>query len=232
MTNTPLNPEFLDFEAIEHELNLANLAEMQNEVAERSERLATRIGHFSEQFDIPEEHFWLDLENSPTGPLAAVLSREARRQNIHEKAAAAFTQGLRHVSQFKKLPSTGPNALYVNSDGQVVTRQQLGGATAPSKSIDFRWQVGSLTCYAAQKYTKVGGGNQDSQFKEVEQLLRNFLPRINNDTALLVLVDGQYYNEAKLSHLRALVRQQSPFSYVVGLNELQSLLDQIVDKDI
>ena len=220
--------EPLDFENIEHQLNLDNLEEMAREIPNLSVRLATRIRHFAAQFDIPEEDFWLDLEANSSGPLAAVLSREARRQNVHEKAAAEYVRALRHVSQFSKLPSSGPNALYVNSDGLMVTRGQLAGARPPSKSIDFRWKVGSLTCYAAQKYTKVGGGNQDSQFNEVEQLLRNFLPRTNNDTALFVLVDGPYYNETKLARLKALARQQSPFSYVAGINDLHFLLNQIV----
>ncbi len=228
MAHSPQAPELLDFERLEHLQNLDNLSEMVKEIPSRSERLATRIAHFSEQFDIPEQDFWRDLEANPTGPLAAVLSKEARRQNVHEKAAAEYVKTLCNVSQFIKLPSSGPNALYVNSDGLMVTNAQLAGARPPSKSIDFRWKLDSLTCYAAQKYTKVGGGNQDSQFNEVEQLLRNFLPRTNNDTALFVLVDGPYFDETKLSRLRALVRQQSPYSYVAGINDLQWLLDQIV----
>ena len=182
--NQPEPREPLDFENIEHQLNLDNLQEVAREIPDRSNRLATRIAHFSAQFDIPEEDFWRDLKANPNGPLAAVLAREARRQNVHEKAAAEYVKTLRHVSQFSKLPSSGPNALYVNSDGLMVTKSQLGGARPPSKSIDFRWNIGSLNCYAAQKYTKVSGGNQDSQFNEVEQLLRNFLPRTNNDTVM------------------------------------------------
>ena len=226
--DTSQTPEPLDFERLEHLQSLENLSDMLEEIPDRSERSATRIAHFSEQFDIPEKSFGLDLEANPSGPLAAVLSKEARRQNVHEKAAMDYVKKLRHVSQFSKLPSSGPNALYVNSDGLIVTRGQLAGARPPSKSIDFRWKLGPLTCYAAQKYTKVGGGNQDSQFNEVEQLLRNFLPRTNNDTALFVLVDGQYFDATKLTRLKALFRHQSPYSCVVGINELQSLMDQIV----
>ena len=180
----------LDFEANEHQKNLANIAEMKAEIVQRSDRLRTRILHYAEQFDIPEEDFWRDLDANPNGPLAATLAREARRQNIHENAAAAFVETLPHVADFRKLPSVGPNAMYVNSDGQILSGRQLAGAPRPSKSIDFQWTTEGIACYAAQKYTKAGGGNQDNQFNEIEQQLRNFQGRTNNGVALIVLVDG------------------------------------------
>ncbi len=217
----------LDFEANEHQQNLANLADMKEEIAERSDRLRIRILHFAEQYDIPEEDFWRDLDANPNGPLAATLAREARRQNIHENAAATFIEALPFISDFRKLPSVGGNALYINSDGQILSGRQLSGAPRPSKSLDFQWRTATITCSAAQKYTKEGGGNQDNQFNEIEQLLRNFQGRTNNGVALIVLVDGAYYNEGRLARLLGLVRLQSPFSYVASVNKLQPLLRQI-----
>ena len=221
----------LDFEANEHQRNLANLAAMEAEIAQRSDRLRTRILHFAEQFGISEEDFWRDLDSNPRGPLAATLAREARRQNIHESAAAAYIEALPHVADFRKLPSVGSNALYVNSDGQILSGRQLAGAPRPSKSLDFQWTAAEITFYAAQKYTKAGGGNQDNQFNELERLLRNFQGRTNNGVALIVLVDGAYYDESRLSRLQGLVRLQSPFSYVASVNELHSLLQGIVARN-
>ncbi len=217
----------LDFEAIEHQQNLANRAEMVKEIARRSERLRTRILHFAEQFDVPEADFWRDLEANPNGPLAAVLAREARRQNVHERTAADYVEKLSYVTEFRKLPSSGPNACYINGDGQIVTRAQLAGARPPSKSIDFQWRTGTVVCYAAQKYTKEGGGNQDNQFNEVQSLLRNFQQRINNGVALFVLVDGPYYSKARLDQLRGLMRLQNPRSYVASVNALLPILREI-----
>ena len=219
----------LDFEANERRRNIENLADVESEVAERSGRLRTRILHFAEQFGIPEEDFWRDLDDNPRGPLAATLAREARRQNIHENAAAAYVEAMPHVVDFHKLPSVGPRAMYINRDGQILSGQQLAGAPRPSKSLDFQWNTGEITCYAAQKYTKAGGGNQDNQFNEIEQLLRNFLGRTNNGVALFVLVDGAYYNEARLTKLRGLMRLQSPFSYVASVNELYPILEEIAE---
>ena len=161
------------------------------------------------------------------GPLASTLAREARRQNIHEKHAADFIQQITMVADFEKLRSSGSNALYLNRDGQFVTGAQLSGAPKPSKSIDFRWTTAGLRCLAAQKYTKEGGGNQDSQFNELEQLLRNFLQRTNNGVALFILVDGAYYTTQRLGQLEALVRTNPPRSYVASVNSLQNLLSQI-----
>ena len=220
-------PQPLDFEAIEYQQNLANRADMAKEIAERSERLRTRIRHFAGQFDIPEADFWRDLDANPNGPLAAVLAREARRQNVHERAAANYVERMPKVAHFRKLPSSGPNACYINRDGQVVTGAQLAGAQRPSKSIDFQWQTGAVTCYAAPKYTREGGGNQDNQFNEVQALLRNFLQRINNDVALFVLVDGPCYNAARVAQLQGLVRLQNPRSYVSSVNALSPILADI-----
>lgn len=225
MVHHPIEP--LDFEANEQAINRANLREVEAEVANRSDRLATRIQHFSDQFGIPPEDFWRDLDANPTGPLAATLAKEARRQNIHEVAAADYVCRLPHVQRFQKLKSTGREALYVTGDGQIATGAALGNAPRPSKSIDFQWLTGGVTCYAAQKYTREGGGNQDNQFIELETLLRNFLPRRNNGVALFILVDGPYYTAARLAQLRGLVRQQTPFSYVTSVNELMPILQGI-----
>lgn len=218
----------LNFESLEREVNRKNLLDVEEEVSNRSRRLRKRILHFSEQFGIPEQLYWDALQADPTGPLASTLAREARRQNIHENHAADFISQMDYVSEFKKLPSTGPNALYFNSDGQLVTRAQLGTARKPSKSVDFEWTTGGIRCLAAQKYTKESGGHQDGQYIEVENLLRNFLPRRNNGMALFVLVDGGYYNQARLEQLNGLIRHRPPRSYVTNVNSLQNLLRDIV----
>ena len=225
MVNQP--PQPLDFEANERRIIQRNLAEMPNEIANREERLAVRIHHFADLFGIPEDNFWRDLEANPVGPLAATLAKEARRQNIHEQAAAEYVGQLPHVENFRKLPSVGPNAMYITRDGQFISGRDLGPAPKPSKSIDFQWETGALMCYAAQKYTREGGGNQDNQFNEIESLLINFMPRINNNVALFALVDGPYYTEARLAQLQGRVRMQAPMSYVTSVNQLMPILQAI-----
>ena len=168
-------PAPLDFEAIEHQRNLENLQAMEGEIAQRTNGLTERIIRFSEQFDIPVEDFWRDLDANPNGPLAAVLAIEARRQRIHEEAAAAYIERMAHVDNFERLPRQGGNVRYIRENGQIVIRQELEeGEPRQSEALDFQWQIKSVTCYAAQKYTKEGGGNQDTRFDETMRLLRNF----------------------------------------------------------
>lgn len=49
-------------------------------------------------------------------------------------------------------------------------------------------------------------------------------------------MDGPYYNEnyneSRLARLQGLVRLQSPFSYVVGVNELHTLLEAIANAKV
>lgn len=220
----------LDFEYLEHLICRQNLLRVEEELQDRSPRLQKRILHFSSQFGVPEHRFWDELKADPTGLLASTLALEPRRQNIHEKHAAEFIRKMDHVSDFEKLPATGKNALYLNSDGQLVTRMQLGNATKPSKSLDFRWITDGIVCLAAQKHTKAGGGNQDSQFNEMAQLLGNYLRRTTNGMALFVLVDGAYYNEDRLSQLHALIRERPPRSYVASVNSLQDIMKEIAKK--
>ena len=220
----------LDFEAIEHERNLENLAAMEQQVADRSDALAERISHFSQQFDLPEDRFWQALDNDPAGPLAAVLATYARRQNIHEEAAAYRIELLDHVEEFHKLPRQGRGVHYIAENGQIVLRNQLGRREPrPSEAIDFTWQTGDITCYAAQKYTKEGGGNQDSRFDETIRLLSNFTLQQDENIALFVIVDGAYYTDSRLEQLQELVKGESPRSYVVSINDLQQILNKIVD---
>ncbi|MCY4127859.1 MAG: hypothetical protein OXG15_01325 [Gammaproteobacteria bacterium] len=200
---------------------------MPDEIYRRDLRLAKRVRHYSQKFDVPEARFWDALEADPTGPLAATLAKEARRQNIHERSAAEFIAKMQHVRSFKQLPSSGGNALYLNRDGELVQGATLGRARPPSKSIDFEWRTCGLRCIAAQKYTKEGGGNQDNQFKELESLLQNWSQRTRNNTALFVLVDGTYYNSTRLAQLNSRRRLQSPMSYVVSVNDLAGVLMQI-----
>ncbi len=46
--------------------------------------------------------------------------------------------------------------------------------------------------------------------------------------ALFVLVDGGYYNQARLEQLNGLIRDRPPRSYVTSVNSLQDLLRDIV----
>lgn len=136
----------------------------------------------------------------------------------------------RHLDRYlnsKKLKANGPDALYLNAAGQFVSGASLGRAPKPSKSIDFQWRTGNLTCYAAQKFTKEVGGNQDNQFNELERLLQDFRSCEVRSVAFFVVVDGPYYTPQRIRQLRQLIRTESPFSYVTGVEGIPRILAEI-----
>ena len=149
---------------------------------------------------------------------AAIFAIEPRRQGMHETAAAEWIAGLPKIQDFKVLPKAGAQAVYVTSDGYVRKGMKVG------KSLDFTWRVGKTQFYAAHKYTKVGGGNQDSQFNEMRELLERFLRGTESaSTVLVVIVDGPYYTEARMRTLRRFVRDRAPRSYAIPIEELPDL---------
>ena len=138
---------------------------------------------------------------------ASHFTKEPRRTSLHESLAFQWLKEEELISNLEKLPTGGKMAVYITGDGDVRT----GMSKAPSKSLDFRWQTGSYTIYASHKYTKEGGGNQDSQFKEVRRLLELFQKGSSRDnTMLLVIVDGPYYTNSKMNDLLRFCRDKRP----------------------
>ena len=77
------------------------------------------------------------------------------------------------------------------------------------------------------KYTKEGGGNQDSQYKEMVELMKRFLQCRDRDITLLIIVDGDYYQkneETRLNELKHNQRYTPPKSYALSIGELPALI--------
>ena len=148
-----------------------------------------------------------------------------RRQNPRERLAARWIGKLPEVERFRKLPAGGKHALYVTSDAEVQPGAVL--RRKPRKSLDFEWVTGSTTCYASHKYTKRSGGNQDSQFQEMRDLLKSFQSCENRQIALFVIVDGPYFTERKMKELEAFTRQTPPRSWAIPIGDLPPLLRQL-----
>lgn len=155
------------------------------------------------------------------------FTKEPRRQGIHEIIAGNWIAKLNMVKDFDKLPTLGNSAIYVNRDGIL----QTGRKSAGVKSLDFKWTTGSFACYATHKYTKEGGGNQDSQYKEVEETLRRFQNGSEDKkTVLLAIMDGPYYTSSKMQKLVSLTRKAEPFSYALTIGDVPKVLNQLNKK--
>ena len=77
------------------------------------------------------------------------------------------------IKDFQILNKCCDNAEYITSDGHIIEGKNLQDK-AIVKSLDFKWMPNEIQCYASHKYTKESGENQDSQYKEQLNLLRNF----------------------------------------------------------
>ena len=218
-----------DYEDIERAAWRDNAQQVVSRLETADSDLAKRIATFVDRFGYSGPEVEEKIINDPM--FAAHFAKEPRRTGLHQKEAAKWLQGLDAVSEFSILPASGKRALYVTSDGEIQSGAILKGSK-PSKSLDFQWLTGSVVCYAMHKYTREGGGNQDSQYKEMRDLLRNFQSCSDRGCLLMVIVDGPYYSDRKMEVLRNDTRSRHPRSYAVHLAEVPAILDEYVEWEI
>ena len=219
-----------DYDAIERQ----KWKEAQNSVAleaqERTDRIMQRVKGFMWRFGFNEKAILNKIASDTM--FAAWFAKEPRRTGLHEAAAAEWIKKLRHVKDFKVLPKSGRNALKVSSDGNI--ESETNNKKLPGKSLDFKWKTGGKTFYAMHKYTKEGGGNQDSQYKEMIELMSRFLHCRNRDVVLLIIVDGPYYqemNQKRLLRLKENQKESPPKSYALAIREIPTILNEYQRND-
>ncbi len=210
-----------DYHSIEIRKWRENAKDVTSRLGKREANLLKRIALFVRRFGFSRESVEEKIENDVM--FAAHFAIEPRRQGIHEHAAAEWLEKLEGVENFVKLPKSGPLALYITSDGEV----RKGMKRAPSKSLDFHWRVGKRHYFASHKYTFEGGGNQDSQFKEMKDLLEKFQKgSASPNIALLVIADGPYYTESKMAELRRFTRSSAPLSHALSIDQIPSVIER------
>ena len=208
-----------DYDAIERERWSDNLNEVDSRLQADDSYIAKRIDTFVGRFGFAVSDVKAKIRGDRM--FAAHFAIEPRRQGLHETAAAEWIKELSEIEDFRVLPKAGKNALYVTTDGYIRTGMKSG------KSLDFMWRVGDTQFYAAHKYTKESGGNQDSQFIEMQGLLEHFQRGTEQpEVVLVVIVDGPYYTEARMPLLRRLVRDRAPRSYAMPIEELPDLFTE------
>lgn len=215
-----------DYTALEHEAWKKNASQVVARLDEDEPNLLKRIATFVRRFGFHVHEVRQKILSDPM--FRAHFAIEPRRQGFHEKIASKWIRSLPDISDFRVLPKSGRNAVYITSDGEV--RQGL--RKPPSKSLDFTWQADGRQFYAAHKYTLEGGGNQDSQFNEMRSLLEHFQKaHADSNIVLFVIVDGPYYTDAKMDDLRRFARSSAPFSYAVPIEDLPDTLERLRESD-
>ncbi len=212
-----------DYDAIERRMWRENAAQVPELLTSNDPDLLKKIATYTSRFGYTHDQIREKIRTDTM--FASQFAKEPRRQGVHEKEAAAWLQKLSAVQEFTTLPKTGKNAVYVTSDGEVKRGGEL--QARPSKSLDFRWRTERTTCYAMHKFTREGGGNQDSQFNEMRQLLQQFVRCPDTTCMLLVIVDGLYYTGQRLADLRRFTRDHPPQSYVTRIQDVPKILGEL-----
>ena len=216
------NIEPPDYDAREQELSREYVLEVPALLANNDSDLLKKIDTYVNRFGYTCEQVRAKIYTDAM--FAASFAKEARRTGFHEEMAAQWLTAFPSVQEFTTLPKSRGNALYVTGDGEVRRGSEIQGR--PSKSLDFRWRTGTTTCYAMHKYTREGGGTQDNQYREMRELLQQFLRCPDESCILIVIVDGPYYTEARMATLRRITRDHPPRSYVVHIEEVPGILEE------
>ena len=215
--NDPSPP---DYEAIEADAWTSNALDVRDRLLNNDKFLNRRIATFVARFGYETAQV---REKILTDQMfAATFTKEPRRQGIHENSAAQWLNQLPSVQGFERLPQGGSRAWCVSVDGGI--RMARDNPDTASKALDFKWITGETTFWAMHKYTRESGGNQDSQFREMKDLLRNYMQHWRRTDALLVIVDGPYYNQSRMAELKFLERKQSPKSFATPIAAVPSIL--------
>lgn len=122
------------------------------------------------------------------------------RQSVHENEAARFITQNKQVLNFKKLPMSGANSIFLH-EGRIITKKEKDEFNLRGiKSIDFYWEIESkegkmLKFYSSHKYTNEEGGGQDHQYTEQIKFLESASnSNMGNDVYFVAICDGDYYN--------------------------------------
>ena len=209
-----------DYLALEREAWRENTTEVSNRLSSNERNLLKRISLYIWRFGYEQDAVHKKIHDDEM--FAAHFAVEPRRQGFHERIAANWLEEEESVKNFTVLNKQGRDALYVNSDGEIVS----GLAHNPSKSLDFRWWTGNTTCYASHKYTLEGGGNQDSQYKEMLALLQKFHGCHDTSCILIVIVDGRYFTQKKMLELQHKTRTHGPKSFAVHIEDVPTILKE------
>ncbi len=220
---SPLAPP--DYDTIEQKKWQQSQKKVIEEAHNPTDRLIKRISTFTSRFGYSEADVLTKIQHDEM--FAAHFAKEPRRTGLHEDIAAEWIKALPGVHDFEVLPKSGNRSIKVSSDGNILQSSMF--PNVPGKSLDFKWITGDKTFYAMHKYTKEGGGNQDSQYQEMIELMKRFVHCRDETIVLVVIVDGQYYqknNAKKLTELQRCQKNTASESHAVPIGDLPGILEK------
>lgn len=152
-----------------------------------------KIFNFAERWSFEEEFLKNVLKTNEL--LLLTFAKDPGKQTFHQHYAAKYITKLPLIENFSELSSGGRKALYIVNGKIIEGKDKKDQKTG--KSIDFRWEYTfknkTLTFYATHKHTKISGGSQDNQYKDVKEFHEASRNCINPNIYLLSITDGSYY---------------------------------------
>ncbi len=201
--------------------NIAQVLELLNT---NDPKILYKIQSASQRWDIPVSEIKESITKDRVA--AAHFAVDPSKQKIHEKTAAEFIRNLDGVVDFNHLPN---KALYV-SNGVPITGGEL--KTYPTaKTIDFKWQYGTLKIYASHKYTHDSGGAQGNQYKDLQAFIRACHGSPELKLRFIAIADGPFYQEhngrANRTRLDNLQSMCTPQIRACTIYDLKEVLDTL-----
>lgn len=213
-----------DYDLIEQLLWREQSREVVDVLDDDDQNILKKIRTYAWRFGYTEEEVKVHIRKDAM--FAAWFTKEPQRMKLHEKVAAEWLKDIDQIDGFESLPTGGQNAWYIATDGELRRGKKPTGV----KSLNFRWKTGKYRIFASHKYTKESGGNQDSQFREAQAMLRYFQQcAVDNHTVVLAIVDGPYYTPAKMTQLHRFERLFPPFSKALSVEKVPDFLDWILE---
>lgn len=135
-------------------------------------------------------------------------AKDPLKQNFAELFQHDYLRDVKGKTEIAKMSSGGKKAHYL-IDGEMVSglSKKPSGSNS-TKSIDF--QCDNEYYYA--KHTSAEGGAQDNQCDDGKRFIEQaniYATKHNDDKVFILLVDGEYYNDARKNKIREMISQEN-----------------------
>lgn len=192
-----------------------------------------KINTFSTRHNFPRENV---IQKIKTDLLfRAFFAKDPAKQKIHENIAAEYIKKIPGIKEFRQLGTAELSLL----GGAVISHREVRqrGGTSRAKTIDFSWKFCGKEFYASHKYTRGhSGGSQGSQYKDLQQFIREANESTGQGQFFVGICDGDYYryrdaesNSTRMERLNNLANRRNVFA--MPIEKLEEWLKSLCKND-
>lgn len=220
----------IDYESEYKRIVEKNIQEVRAHINDKD--MQVKINNYCAKYGLPKK--FVERKILTDNIFAISFAKDPGRQSFHQHYAAKFIKEIPGVIEFKELPASGPNALFI-LDGRIVKKEELRKDN-DTKSIDFFWKVKAASgkifkFYAAHKHTAMDGGSQDNQFNDLKLFMKQGSTNTNDEVFILAIGDGPYYQRnGRLHSMNVLYGGVKSQCMALTTNDIESLIKLIMTK--